>query len=263
MSGNITQRCVHETGDTPIIGSRGCAVYPAWREFNAFICLDPRFEAGIEQSVIAEAPPHVRDSSGGPPLAGYRIAVKDSIDVAGMPCTLATPALRRYVAERVAAAVSRLRGAEAEILGKANMHESAYGITSNNPTFGLVRNVHDRNRFALGSSGGTAAAIAAGLVRAGLGTDTGGSSRIPAALSGIVRFRPTGPLSLGRRRAALTHEGRDRSNGTDCRRRGSARQGARRNVPRLVSLPPICAASESVCHRSTSRKIWIPTSRVP
>ena len=174
-----------------MIGSRGRVAHPEWRALNAFTHLDPRFEANIEQSALGEAATHAPVSTGGPPLAGYRIVVKDNIEVAGMPCTLATPALRKYVAKRDAAAVSRLRAAGAEIVGKANMHELAYGITSNNPTFGPVRNVHDRTCFAGGSSGGTAAAIAAGLVRAGLGTDTGGSSRIPAALCGIVGFRPT------------------------------------------------------------------------
>jgi indoleacetamide hydrolase len=90
-----------------------------------------------------------------------------------------------------ALAIARLRAAGAEVAGKANMHELAYGITSNNAAFGAVRNAFDPKCFAGGSSGGTAVAIAAGVVRAGLGTDTGGSSRIPAALNGVVGFRPS------------------------------------------------------------------------
>lgn len=111
-----------------------------------------------------------------------------------MPCTCGTPALRTYVPKVDAPAIARLRSAGAEIVGKTNMHELAYGITSNNAAFGSVRNAIDPRCFAGGSSGGTAVAIAAGVVRAGLGTDTGGSSRIPAALNGIVGFRP----SIGR-----------------------------------------------------------------
>ena len=174
----------------PTTGKCERTVHPRWRELNAFTYLDPRFEASIEQPV-ATAAADASSGTDGPPAAGFRIVVKDNIEVAGMPCTLATPALRKYVATSDAPAVSRLRHAGAEIVGKTNMHELAYGITSNNPTFGPVRNVHDLSCFAGGSSGGTAAAIAAGLVHSGLGTDTGGSSRIPAALCGIVGFRPT------------------------------------------------------------------------
>ena len=178
----------------PVSGPRGEVVHPRWRELNAFTHLDPRFAARVTQSAAGQwtlaAVPTPTDVAH-LPLAGCPIVVKDNIEVAGMPCTLATPALRHHVARRDAPAVARLREAGAEIIGKSNLHELAYGITSNNPTFGPVRNVHDLNCFAGGSSGGTAAAIAAGLVRAGLGTDTGGSSRIPAALCGIVGFRPT------------------------------------------------------------------------
>ena len=168
------------------------AVHPQWRELNAFTYLDPRiarlFDEGLGGTWRTDGDPTPADPA---PLAGCQVVVKDNIDVAGMPCTLGTPALRHHVATRDAAAIARLRGAGAEIVGKTNLHELAYGITSNNAAFGPVRNPHDLRCFAGGSSGGTAAAIAAGLVRAGLGTDTGGSSRIPAALCGIVGFRPT------------------------------------------------------------------------
>jgi len=157
-----------------------------WRDLNAFTYLDPRFEVEATKGRHA-----VTEASASQPLAGYRLVVKDNIDVAGMPCSSGTPGLRGYVPKRDAPAVTLLRNAGAEIVGKANMHELAYGITSNNAAFGPVRNPRDPRYFAGGSSGGTAAAIAAGVVHAGLGTDTGGSSRIPAALTGIVGFRPT------------------------------------------------------------------------
>jgi indoleacetamide hydrolase len=163
------------------------AVHPRWRELNAFTYLEPGFnpsDAGIAP-YAGDAPEAAR------PLAGYSLVIKDNIDVAGMPCTCGTPALRSHIPKVDAPAVARLRSAGARIVGKANMHELAYGITSNNAGFGPVRNAFDLACFAGGSSGGTAAAIAAGVVRAGLGTDTGGSSRIPAALNGIVGFRPT------------------------------------------------------------------------
>jgi len=166
--------------------SPGPDLNPKWRELNAFTHLDPKIE------VTPDSVPESADIlNSRRPLAHLRLAVKDNIEVADMPCTCGTPSLRNYAPKADAAAVALLRAAGAAIIGKTNMHELAYGITSNNAAFGPVRNVFDPNCFAGGSSGGTAAAIAAGVVRAGLGTDTGGSSRIPAALNGIVGFRPS------------------------------------------------------------------------
>ena len=163
---------------------------PRWRELNAFRYLDP----GFDPQPDGDSPADTGVSRAAQLLAGYSLAIKDNIEVAGMPCTCGTPALRSYFPKDDAPAITRLRAAGATIVGKTNMHELAYGITSNNAAFGPVRNAFDPSCFAGGSSGGTAVAIAAGVVRAGLGTDTGGSSRIPAALNGIVGFRP----SIGR-----------------------------------------------------------------
>ena len=128
------------------------------------------------------------------PLNGMLLVVKDNIHVAGMPNSAGTPALKDFIPAQDNPVITRLRAAGAIVLGKANMHELAFGITSNNAAFGAVGNAIDPTKMAGGSSGGTATAIAAGIVSAGLGTDTGGSVRIPAAHNGIVGFRP----SMGR-----------------------------------------------------------------
>jgi len=128
------------------------------------------------------------------PLLGLPLAVKDNIDTADMPTTGGTPSLRDWIPPANAPVMQALLDAGAMLAGKANMHELAFGITSNNATFGAVGNPYDPTLIPGGSSGGTAAAVAARIVPAGLGSDTGGSCRIPAALTGCVGFRP----SLGR-----------------------------------------------------------------
>jgi mandelamide amidase len=127
------------------------------------------------------------------PLAGLPIVVKDNINTAGLPTSAGTPALEGFVTSTTAPSVQRLVDAGAIILGKANMHELAFGITSTNLAAhaGPVRNPYDPSLMPGGSSGGTAVAIAARIVPAGLGTDTGGSTRIPAALTGTAGFRPS------------------------------------------------------------------------
>jgi Asp-tRNA(Asn)/Glu-tRNA(Gln) amidotransferase A subunit family amidase len=127
------------------------------------------------------------------PLAGLPIVVKDNINTAGLQTSAGTPALEGFVPQTNAPSVQRLLDAGAIVLGKANMHELAFGITSTNfaTHAGPVRNPYDPTLIPGGSSGGTAAAIAARIAPAGLGTDTGGSTRIPAALTGIAGFRPS------------------------------------------------------------------------
>ncbi|MCZ4256604.1 amidase family protein [Sulfitobacter sp. G21635-S1] len=125
------------------------------------------------------------------PLAGIPIGVKDNIDVAGFATTGGSPALKEYRPGSDAPAVTALREAGAIVACKLNMHELAFGITSDNGCFGRVFNRFDSNRTAGGSSGGSGAAVARGIVPAALGTDTGGSVRIPASFCGVAGFRPS------------------------------------------------------------------------
>ena len=125
------------------------------------------------------------------PLAGVTLVVKDIIDVAGRATTGGTRALGSTPAERDAPCVARLRAAGALVVGTANLHPLAYGTLSLNPDFGRVLNPHRTAALAGGSSGGSAAAVAAGIVDVALGTDTAGSVRIPAACCGVVGLKPT------------------------------------------------------------------------
>lgn len=125
------------------------------------------------------------------PLLGIPIALKDNIQAQGLACGNGTPALHGRRAASDAEVVRRLRAAGALIPGKLGMHELALGITNNNAATGAVRNPWDESRIPGGSSGGSGAAVAARLVPAAIGTDTGGSVRIPAALCGVAGLRPS------------------------------------------------------------------------
>lgn len=158
-----------------------------YSQFNAFIHIDP-------EQVMRDAKTADSRRARGEPLGalhGVPLALKDNLNTAGVATTAGTPGLRGNIPQRNAVVVQSLLDAGAIAFGKANMHELAFGITSNNRAFGAARNPWDAQRIPGGSSGGTAAAVSARIVPAGIGSDTGGSVRVPAALCGIVGFRPT------------------------------------------------------------------------
>jgi len=125
------------------------------------------------------------------PLHGVPVSLKDNVYTAGIRTTAGSKILRDFVPLHDAPFVTRLLEDGAILIGKTNMHEFAYGVTSNNPHYGPVHNPWDISRIPGGSSGGSAAAVGAGLCFGSIGTDTGGSIRIPASLCGIVGLKPT------------------------------------------------------------------------
>jgi len=161
--------------------------WQALKRLNAFVMVDA--DAVLEAARRADK---LRASGVPlPPLHGLPLAVKDNIDTAGIPTSAGTPALRNHRPRADAPILKSLYGAGAILFGKTNMHELALGYTTNNAAFGATLNPYDDKRMAGGSSGGTAAAVAARIVPAGLGTDTVGSVRVPSALCGIAGLRPS------------------------------------------------------------------------
>lgn len=154
---------------------------------NAYITLDT--EAALARAQELDEMRIQGDILG--PLHGVPLVVKDNIHVEGLPNTAGTPGLADFRPETDSPTVASLRAAGAIILGKTNLHELAYGITGYNASYGAVGNPYNSTFITGGSSSGTACAVSAGLAPAGLGTDTGGSVRIPASLTGVVGFRPS------------------------------------------------------------------------
>ncbi|MFE9611731.1 amidase family protein [Streptomyces sp. NPDC006012] len=246
---------------------------------NAFITLDG--ERALEEAARHDESASRNGESAARQDGGtgrWCLVVKDNIHVAGLPNTAGTPALKDFVPRLDAPVVRSLRDAGAIVLGKTNMHELALGVTSGNRAFGAVGNAADPGLFAGGSSGGTAAAVAAGIVDAGLGTDTGGSVTIPAALNGVYGLRPSAgrhpsaaitPLSTTRDTPGPLARTLDRLVALDTLITGESAitpepgRRIRLGLPRQVfaeDLDPVVRAAwdEAVDRLTTEHTEWVP-----
>ena len=219
------------------------------------------------------------------PLHGVPISLKDLMDLQGTPTTAASRVREGHTAAADAPAVANLRGAGAVFVGKCNLHEFAFGTTNEDSAYGPARHPADQSRSPGGSSGGSAVSVAAGMAFASIGTDTGGSIRIPAAACGIVGLKPglgevatagvvplsrtmdhIGPLCPSVEDAALVY---DVLRGTAPGRPLKAREirGARFGVPReyFLSLldPQVASSFESACDRLREAGAVIEDVRIP
>ncbi|MET4203273.1 amidase family protein [Bradyrhizobium sp. LA6.12] len=158
----------------------------ALAELNAFITID---EAGV--LAAARAADKSRAAGSAAPLLGVPLGVKDSYLTKGLPTSLGVEGLAHFVPREDADAVRAIKRAGALVFGKNNLVEMSYGLTGHNARYGQVKNPHARDRVSGGSSSGSAASVAAGIVPASLGGDTVGSIRVPASFCGVVGFKPT------------------------------------------------------------------------
>ena len=215
---------------------------PALNAFITLLAEDARRQARTADAELAAG----RDRG---PLHGMPISLKDLIDVAGVPTTAASRVRRDHRAEADAPLAARLREAGAVFVGKCNLHELGLGTTGEESAYGPTRNPHAPDRTPGGSSGGSAASVAAGMAVASVGTDTGGSIRIPASACGLVGLKPThgevslegvvplapsldhaGPLARSVRDAATLHHVLTGGRGDEVV--PAAARGARLGVPR-------------------------------
>jgi aspartyl-tRNA(Asn)/glutamyl-tRNA(Gln) amidotransferase subunit A len=184
LSGLIRNRKV-----SPVTITRACLkrIEQIDSKLNSFITVTG--QQALKDARIAET--EIRNGKWKGPLHGIPIALKDNIDTAGILTTAASGLYKNRIPTEDAELVIRLKKAGAIIIGKNNLHEFALGTTSHISFFGAVRNPWNTNYIPGGSSGGSGAAVAAGMCYASIGTDTGGSIRLPAACCGLTGFKPT------------------------------------------------------------------------
>lgn len=182
-------RSLHDRRVSPVELTQSCLdrISRFDSRIHAFISVDAN--GALEQARIAEA--EIASGNWRGPLHGVPIAVKDLIDVAGLKTTAASRVLENRIASQDADVVRRLKQAGAVIIGKTNLHEFAFGGSGIISAYGPVANAWDLQRTTGGSSSGSAAAVAAGMCFAAIGTDTAGSIRVPASYCGLVGLKPT------------------------------------------------------------------------
>lgn len=250
------------------------------REINAFISV-------LGESALAGARQADQELSEGRdrgPLHGVPVSLKDLIDVEGLPTTAGSRVREGHVARRDAPIVAALRGAGAVLVGKTNLHEFAFGTTNEDSAFGPARHPLDPNRSPGGSSGGSAASVLDGMACASIGTDTGGSVRIPSAVCGLVGLKPSlgeisvdgvvplsttldhvGPLCRSVEDAALVYHALAGSPSALPRAREprGLRIGVLRGYFTALQDPQIAALFERACERLASAGVRIETVDVP
>src|SRR4051794_13945765 len=198
VTGDLTRLTAHEMGErlrAGAISSRELAeahldaAEAGNHALNAWLSIDR--ESALAQADTADGRLRVRDAANDHPLLGVPVALKDLISVQGGQCTAGSRILEGYVSPYDAHITGRLRDAGAVLLGKTNMDEFAMGSSNEHSAYGPVANPWDLETVPGGSSGGSAVAVAAFHAPLSIGTDTGGSIRQPAALTGIVGMKPT------------------------------------------------------------------------
>ena len=215
-------RALHsgETSATDLVGRAMRRIHELNPTVNAFALIDE--EGAYDSARIVDEERAAGIDRG--PLHGIPVAVKDLIDMEGLPTTCGSATSFGATATEDAEVVRRLRDRGAVIVGKTTLHEFAYGATGDRSVHGPSRNPIDPSRMSGGSSGGSAVAVAAGMVPLAIGTDTAGSVRVPAALCGVVGFKPDLRRDLDQRRVSAGTEPRP------CRR---VRDNRRGRAPRI------------------------------